>query len=373
MSGPLVTVGVPVYHGQDELPVTLECLRTQSYANLDILISVDAGDQPSAAACEPFLRGDPRFRMHIQSSRLGWAGNTDWTMRARRGAFYIFQQHDDQVSPTYIADLVEAASRYPDAAICYAEVQTSGIISQTMRGVPLLGDPLKRVLTCLKYMDHTPFRGLIRSTALTGTSGLLLSDFDPLDSYGTEMRFLMELALLGEFRFVPGPVYYKRLHGKNLYLKREQWSEQQKQRAWACLAAWVIEVVVPAGLNHDQRRLMFDMVLNRFLEPSNPWKWLRDPLRRLARSRSRALRPGRAAIGWLKSKDPLARAVSDRWMLYEASDPGRRAAFLRIVFDRLKAAGRFEPSTLLNSTWENLQEQAAGQFAGAKTSPQHGH
>ncbi|HEU0082019.1 MAG TPA: glycosyltransferase family A protein [Bradyrhizobium sp.] len=373
MSDPLVTVGVPVYQGQDELPVTLECLRTQSYANLDILISVDAGDQPSAAACEPFLRRDSRFRMQIQSSRLGWAGNTDWTMRARRGAFYIFQQHDDQVSPTYIADLVEAASRYPDAAICYAEVQSSGIISQTMRGVPLLGDPVQRVLTCLKYMDHTPFRGLIRSAALARTSGLLLSDFDPLDSYGTEMRFLMELALLGEFRFVSGPVYYKRLHGKNLYLKREKWSEQQKQRAWACLAAWVIEVVVPAGPDHEQRRLMFDMVLNRFLVPSNPWRWLRDPVRRLARSKSGALRPARAVIDWLKSKDPLARAVSDRWMLYEASDPERRATFLRIVFDRLKAAGRFKPATLLNSTWEMLQDQADERFVGARRSRQHRH
>ena len=43
--------------------------------------------------------------MTVQPSRLGWAGNTDWTMRQRRGDFYIFQQHDDQVTPTYVADL----------------------------------------------------------------------------------------------------------------------------------------------------------------------------------------------------------------------------------------------------------------------------
>jgi glycosyltransferase involved in cell wall biosynthesis len=110
LNGPLVTIGVPVYRGQDDLPITLECLRTQSYQDLDVLISVDAGDQQSAQACEPFLR-DQRFRMHIQPSRLGWAGNTDWTMRERRGEFYIFQQHDDQISPTYVADLVAAALR----------------------------------------------------------------------------------------------------------------------------------------------------------------------------------------------------------------------------------------------------------------------
>ncbi len=56
MTNPLVTVGVPVYRGQDTLPVLLECLRTQSYRDIDVLISVDNADHASAEACEPFLQ-----------------------------------------------------------------------------------------------------------------------------------------------------------------------------------------------------------------------------------------------------------------------------------------------------------------------------
>jgi hypothetical protein len=365
VSGPLVTIGVPVYQGQDDLPVTLECLRTQSYQNLDVLVSVDANDQQSARACEPFLRRDPRFRMHIQPSRLGWAGNTDWTMRERRGAFYIFQQHDDQVSPTYVADLVEAALRYPDAAICYAEVQCTGLQTHVMRGLPLSGPPIERVLNCLKFMDFSAFRGLIRSTALASTSGLLLSDFDPFDSYGTEMRFMAELALLGEFRFVPGPIYYKNLHGANMYLKRDKWPEHKKQLAWACLGAWMVEVVVPAGRSPEERRRMFDTVLVRFLVPSNPWRWLRYPAHRLAQTNSKALHSVRILLDWLKTNDALVRTVSERWMLHEAREPKHRAALLRIIFDRLKSAGRFDPSVILQCTWETLEEETHKRFVGA--------
>ena len=364
MTGPLVTIGVPVYRGKDDLPITLECLRTQSYSNLDVLISVDAADQESAKACEPFLHSDSRFRMHVQPARLGWAGNTDWTMRERRGEFYIFQQHDDQVSPTYVGDLVEDALRYPNAAICYSEVHATGIINQVMRGVPLSGSPVERVLTFLKYMDHAAFRGLIRGTALDSTSRLLLSDFDPFDSYGTETRFLAELALLGEFRFVPGPMYYKRLHGENLYLKRQKWSDHQKQLAWACLCAWMIEVVVPAGRSHEERRRMFDMVLVRFLTPSNPWKWLRDPARRLAQTSSTALRPIRALLALLKASDPLVRVVSERWMLYETDEPQQRASLLRIIFERLQSAGRFDPLLQLQSSWASLENEANKRFIG---------
>ncbi len=367
MSGPLVTLGVPVYRGQDDLPVTLECVRTQSYPNLDVLISVDAGDLESARACEPFLRGDPRFRMQVQPSRLGWAGNTDWTMRNRRGEFYIFQQHDDHISPTYVADLVEAASRAPNAAICYAEARSSGVRNFVSTGFPLSGaSPLERVLVYLETMDCTPFRGLIRNSALASTSGLLLSDFDPFDSYGTEMRFMAQLALWGEFRFVSGPIYYKRLHGENLHLKRLNWSDDKRQLSWGSLAAWMAEVVVPAGPTPAERRQLFDAVLDRFVVPHAPWKWVRAPARLLSSTTSPALYPLRALLERIKRSEQLANAVTGRWMLYEASDRDQRAALLRVTFDRLRSEGRFDRSALLQSSWETLEQEARKRFnAGA--------
>ena len=363
MNSPLVTVGVPVYRGQLELPVTLECLRTQTYPNLDVLISVDAADQESARACKPFLRRDARFRLQVQPSRLGWAGNTDWTMRERRGEFYIFQQHDDQVSPTYVADLVEAASRAPNAAICFAEVHTSGLQTMVSRGFQLLGAPVERARTYLQTLDCVPFRGLIRGSALAST-GLLLSDFDPFDSCGTEMRFMAQLALWGEFRFVPGPVYYKRLHGANLHLKRQSWSEHQKQLAWASLAAWMIEVVAPAGRDPEERRRLFDIVLARFLVPNDPWKWLRAPARRLASTSSRALGSLRVLLDRLKHSERILNTVAGRWMLYETSDPEQRSALVRLIFDRLKSGGRFDPSACLQSTWQALEQEANKRFIG---------
>ena len=363
MSGPLVTVGVPVYRGQHDLPITLECLRTQSYRNLDVVISVDANDRESARACEPFLRSDPRFRMQIQPARLGWAGNTDWTMRSRRGEFYIFQQHDDQVSPGYIADLVEAASRFPAASVCFAEMHCSGIRTLVQPGVPLSGPPVERAKTYLENLDHVPFRGLIRGSALAATSGLLLADFNPFDSFGTEIRLMTELALLGEFRFVPGPVYYKRIHGENIHLTRKKWSEHQKLMAWGCFGAWMMEVIVPAGQSPEERRGLFDIVLERFLVQHDRWRWLKLPARRLAQSQSAALQPLRSMLDRLKRNEPLVQATAGRFTVYEADNPERRAALLRVIFDRLRSEGRFDPSALLHSTWETLEDGAKKRFA----------
>ena len=353
-----------MYRGGDALPVTLECLRTQTYQNLDVLISVDADDQQSARACAPFLQSDSRFRIQVQPSRLGWAGNTDWTMRERRGAFYIFQQHDDQVSPTYVADLVEAAIRAPDAAICFAEMEYSGNRSMIQRGTPLSGPPVARALTYLEGMDFAPLRGLIRGSALASTSGLLLSDFDPFDSFGTELRLMTELALAGEFVFVPGPTYYKRMHGTNLQLKRENWTEQQKQLAWACLGAWMVEVLAPAGRSPEERGLLFNTVLDRFLVTGpDRWKWLRGRTRQIAWTRSKVLHPVRMLLDRIRSTEQIAQLARTRWMLYEADGIEQRAALLRMIFDRLQKAGRFDPMACFGSSWDALAKEAGIRFA----------
>jgi glycosyltransferase involved in cell wall biosynthesis len=363
VNGPLVTVGVPVYRGQDDLPVTLECLRTQSYQNLDVLISVDANDLESARACEPFLRSDSRFRIEVQPSRLGWAGNTDWTMRHRRGEFYIFQQHDDQISPTYVADLVDAAARFPDASVCFAAIHVSGLRTFVQPGVALSGSPVERAKTYLEHLDHVPFRGLIRSSALASTSGLLLADFNPFDSFGTEIRLMTELALLGEFRFVPGPIYYKRIHGENIHLTRNKWSEQQKLMAWACLAGWMIEVIVPAGQSVAERRDLLDVLLDRFLMRHDRVRLLRILARRVVQSHSSILAPLRAVLQRLKKNEAVVKATTGRYMVYEADNRERRAALLRTIFDRLKSEGRFDPLASLQSSWEATEAEAFSRFS----------
>src|SRR5438445_371089 len=114
-------------------------------------------------------------------------------------------------------------------------MQCTGLRTMVLRGFPLTGSPIDRATAYMETLDTVPFRGLIRGSALVSTSGLLLSESDPFESFGTEFRFMTELALLGEFRFVQGPTYYKRMHGTNLHLKRENWSDDKKQLAWACL------------------------------------------------------------------------------------------------------------------------------------------
>jgi hypothetical protein len=288
-------------------------------------------------------------------------------MRQRRGDFYIYQQHDDLLSPTYIADLVEASARWPNAVICFSKLQFTGQRDWEISSPSLLGDPRTRALNLLRRLDWVPFRGLIRGSALDKTSGLLLSDFDPFDSLGTEHRFMAELSLLGEFRFVEGPIYFKSWHGQNLSIKREGWSMDHWITANACFAAWMIEVIAPAGGSVQERRRFFEIAVERFAGRT----WIRSMVKhsKALMKDSKALILLRMIRDGLKRSEKLTAAV-------QALNPSpvgpdissaERAALLRQVYERLKNGGRFDPRACMNMTWEALGAKYFGITKGDRS------
>lgn len=348
-----MTIGVPVYGGESSLPTLLDCLSRQSHRNIDVLISVDANDGASAAACRTFVAADPRFRLEVQPVRLGWAGNTDWTMRHRRGDFYIYQQHDDLVSPTYVEDLVRAAARWPEASLCFSTLRYTGARSWDVPVPSVTGSRRERVLSYLRRLDWVPFRGLVRGAALDRTAGLLLSDFDPFDSLGTEISFLAELARLGELRFVEGPVYFKAWDGKNLSARRDRWSRAHRIRATACWAAWMVEAIVPAGDSPTERRAYLFRTLDRFVRHTDtPW-WYRAIL-------ANEIRAGASArMIWTQLKrrppppglGPMTRA-----------EQGDLASG---ILERLRTARRIDLCAALETTWDQLAADVASRYPQA--------
>jgi hypothetical protein len=274
----------------------------------------------------------------VQPGRLGWAGNTDWTMRNRRGEFYVYQQQDDQISPDYIAKLVEAAARWPQATICYTVMEFSGRENLTVRQKPNLNrDPIRRALAHLESLNSGPLRGLIRGSALDATVGLRVNEFE---GFGSEHAFMVQLALAGEFRHVPGATYYKRLHPKNMHLKWLGWPQDKKRAAWAVLGAWMIEAIVPAGASPAERQNLFDTVLERFL---------------LARSQIVPWAIGRLG-GWTVDRKRLMFPEVDN------RDLAARAAMLRAILGRLRSEGRFDAADCLESNWQTVEEAARRRF-----------
>ncbi|MDU6248230.1 MAG: M4 family metallopeptidase, partial [Paeniclostridium sordellii] len=94
ISGPLISLIVPVYNVKDYLKTCLQSILEQTYKNLDIILVDDGSDDGSSSICDEFARMDQRIKtIHLPHSGVSAARNAG--LAAATGELLGFVDSDD--------------------------------------------------------------------------------------------------------------------------------------------------------------------------------------------------------------------------------------------------------------------------------------
>src|ERR1700678_315944 len=124
LPSPRVVACLPAWQAADFIGPVLESLASQTYPNVEVLISVDLCSDDTAEICDRFAMAHPNARVIRQPERLGWIANTNALLRAADGDYVFFAFHDDPLEPTYVARLVEVLERNADAVLAFSDFYT---------------------------------------------------------------------------------------------------------------------------------------------------------------------------------------------------------------------------------------------------------
>jgi glycosyltransferase involved in cell wall biosynthesis len=165
-----VTVGVPVYNGEAFLAESLECLRTQSFGDIQVVIYDNASTDRSPAIAEDFVARDPRFRLVRQPQNRGAMANFRQALMEARAPFFMWRAFDDLSDPNYIEELHGLLVRNADAAFASCTIDTENVDGSQPRVSPIidLGDPRSLAATTRRlFQSHASwFYGLWRTSVL---------------------------------------------------------------------------------------------------------------------------------------------------------------------------------------------------------------
>jgi glycosyltransferase involved in cell wall biosynthesis len=117
-----ITVGVPVYNGADYLARSLECLRTQRFHDIDILISDNASTDDTARIAQEFCARDARFRYMRQSENIGPVANFLSVLEAAKTPLFLWRAADDTSDANYIETLYDLLRTHPDKDMAVARI-----------------------------------------------------------------------------------------------------------------------------------------------------------------------------------------------------------------------------------------------------------
>lgn len=103
---PLVSIIVPVYLVEKELPRCVESLLSQSYSRVEILLIDDGSPDESGAICERYAAADSRVLVFHQSN-AGVSAARNRGLSLASGEYICFVDADDEVEENYVRSFVD--------------------------------------------------------------------------------------------------------------------------------------------------------------------------------------------------------------------------------------------------------------------------
>jgi glycosyltransferase involved in cell wall biosynthesis len=209
-----VCIGIPVYNGQRYLPQAIESILSQSFEDLEIIISDNASTDETGEICRGFAAKDKRIKYERLTTNIGAILNYARTYKRSSGQYFKWAAHDDLCEPTFIERCVEALDADPSAVLAYPKAKF--IDSQ--------GNYIKDYNVKLPTDSNVPsvrFRAIAtahhRTTNNLEIFGLMRrSAIDMIPQQGTyagsDRVFLARLALYGRFVEVPEVLFLSRDH-----------------------------------------------------------------------------------------------------------------------------------------------------------------
>jgi glycosyltransferase involved in cell wall biosynthesis len=210
---PRLTIGLPVYNGENYLAECLEALLGQTYEDFELVISDNASTDATADICRRYGKRDARIRYFRQPRNIGLVPNYNFLVDQATGEFFKPAWHDDLYARDLLKCCIEALDANPQVVLAHswsAAIDGSGAI------LGLVDYPAARAAS--RAVDR--FRGILFDT--TGSwgddsGGVVRTDVlrrvPRHDSYHfAERTFIASLALQGTFYMVPDWLYFRRRH-----------------------------------------------------------------------------------------------------------------------------------------------------------------
>jgi glycosyltransferase involved in cell wall biosynthesis len=295
---PRLSIGLPVYNGENYLAASLDALLSQTFDEFELIVSDNASSDGTEAICRDFEARDGRIVYHRQEVNRGASWNFNHTFALARGEYFKWAAHDDLHAPTFLERCVAALDAEPALVLCFTqaavvdeqgyrvEADADETGSRTVHGV-LPADEEKRLRCVGSCRRHERYRGvLLYSTRCYEVFGVIrraaMRRTGLYRSYnGAEKVFLAELSLAGRFAEVAEKLFFSRWHpdrfsanrsavAQNLYVNphasRRVALPRQLRSSWGYAS-----LLAGSGLTWNER-LRCGLVFGRYLLQGAKWR-----------------------------------------------------------------------------------------------------
>jgi glycosyltransferase involved in cell wall biosynthesis len=201
MSGPRVSIVVPVFNGEQYLAEALDSVLQQTYPNLEI-IAVDDG---STDRTNSILAGYSGFVRVLSQQNRGQSASLNRAWREAEGSVLGYLSSDDRLEPGAVDELVNSLMASPQCVMVYPDYWLIDSRGRNLKRVHAPDFNLADAL--IDCVCPTGPGALFRSSVLTQVGG-----WDEGLRQIPDWEFILRAGLCGDIRRHPVPLAFFRVH-----------------------------------------------------------------------------------------------------------------------------------------------------------------
>ena len=228
---PRLSVGLPVYNGEEYVAESLDALLGQSFEDFELVISDNASTDATGDICRRYAEQDSRVRYIRQPRNIGLAPNHNFVFQQSRGELFKWAAADDLYGRDLLQRCVQALDEHPEVVLAHAweaAIDASGQLTQSFEyplatHSPSAPERFRSILfgssglfessdPAVRGFVRVENRGILRACDEYGVIRAdVMRHVAPLASYHHSDRvFVCELALHGPFHMTPEWLYFRR-------------------------------------------------------------------------------------------------------------------------------------------------------------------
>ena len=216
MARPRVSIGIPVYNGENYLTAAIDSFLNQTFQDFEIVISDNASTDRTAQICKAYAAKDPRVHYFRNEKNLGPGPNYNRVFLLSQGEYFQWAAHDDICALDFLEKCIGVLDNDPGVVLCYSKtsfIDNNGKVigHYTDKKRSDSPEPHIRFHDLILNVKCFEIFGVIRSSALRQTP--LQGSFGHADGV-----LLTWLGLMGRFYEIPEHLFFNRDHPeKSIY------------------------------------------------------------------------------------------------------------------------------------------------------------